>query len=275
MNMPIRRRTTRGGGPLNRPIIQGAAILAAMTAAMTTVSALSGCTSQASGLQGYNVPTKPMVNRTSSGLSPSSDSQSPPPPPPSPEAMTSTTAAPQPTTPADAGSSQIGLNSYAAKKAAQQELGAEAAATIPDTPPHTPKVPAIDPGAKKLVDTILAAIPNRQSDADGLTRIGISPVRNQSRCAASEFERFQSRLARLLTDAANDSKVNFTTDTSSSSVQYLMQGTAYLITADGFDQWELFLSLSVVDRNYTLWKSEGPVRVLRQERLGAPQVFGP
>ena len=63
----------------------------------------------------------------------------------------------------------------------------------------------------------------------------------------------------------------FTTDVDQ-PVHYQLLGTAYLVTAEGFDQWELFLRLSPAEDAWTIWQPAVPVRVLRQPRPGQPQI---
>jgi hypothetical protein len=131
---------------------------------------------------------------------------------------------------------------------------------------------SIDLNAKALVQSMLARLPDRDSDSDGMTRIGVGQIRNQSRSRSGEFAEFRQRLARLFTQAAGDSRVQFTADANARN-HYELQGAAYLITRDGFDVWELFLSVSPAEDSYSLWQADSAVYVLRQARPGQPQML--
>ncbi|NIQ35452.1 MAG: hypothetical protein GTN86_05930, partial [Xanthomonadales bacterium] len=54
---------------------------------------------------------------------------------------------------------------------------------------------------------------------------------------------------------------------------YVLGGTAYLVTADGSDQWELFLSLRRPGESWTVWRAERAVRTLRQPRGGQMRLW--
>jgi hypothetical protein len=130
----------------------------------------------------------------------------------------------------------------------------------------------IDPGAQALIDSILNRVQNREVGADGITRIGMVQLRNQSHSGQGEFGSFQKRFAELLSRAGHDSHIEVTADPDA-KVQYQFQGTAYLGTTEGFDVWELYLSLSPATQNWTVWEARGAVRVLRQPRVGQQQIF--
>lgn len=151
------------------------------------------------------------------------------------------------------------------------------------TPPATvatPDVPAAvvksigrssEPVAEGLVNAMLGSIQDRRTGDDGITRIGLAQVRNQSRTSREEFDAFDARLAEILTQASRDPKVVFVPG-DSQVMQYHVQGTAYLVTFEGFDLWELYLSLSPADKNMTMWSASGPVYVMRLPRPGQPQM---
>jgi hypothetical protein len=153
---------------------------------------------------------------------------------------------------------------------AQAELGPEVAEALPTVPRPAPQ-PA-DPGAVSLVESVLAHLGERQRGDDGVTRIGVWQLRNLSRAHASEFARFTERFAETLSRAGRRHDVLFIADPDGPPVQYELRGSAYLISAEGLDQWELFLSLTSVHRPLTLWQPERAVRVLRQSRPGQPQI---
>lgn len=159
-------------------------------------------------------------------------------------------------------------DNQAVREEARAELGEETAQAIPAM--RRPVLPPADPAAALLVDSMLIRLgPGRAVGSDGNTTITLSPLRNQSRCGAAEFEGFCERLASTLTDAASDSRVRFTCQ-ASDEAQYMMLGTAYLITAEGFDLWELYLSLSPSSEAFSLWESDGAVRLFRHARPGQP-----
>jgi hypothetical protein len=128
-----------------------------------------------------------------------------------------------------------------------------------------------EPVAEVLVQAMLKSIQDRRVNDDGYTRISVEQVRNQSRTSRDEFDAFSMRLSEILTQASNDPKVIFV-PRADGEVQYHLQGTAYLVTFEGFDLWELYLSLSRVDRNLTLWSASGPVYVMRLPQAGRPQM---
>jgi hypothetical protein len=159
--------------------------------------------------------------------------------------------------------------------------------------PPTPEATAItaDPGAAAMVQSILGSLEPRLRGGDGCTRIDLSRLRNHSRAGMAEFEAFRARLALLLTEAGRPEAVIFTADVepppdpapsdAEASVgvpaQYELLGAAYLVTADGFDQWELFPAVTAADRLWTLWQPPGPVRMLRHRPpgAGAAQIWFP
>ena len=154
--------------------------------------------------------------------------------------------------------------------AAESELGSEAAANIPEALRALPAPP--DPGAAALVDSMLAGLGQRQAGPDGITTIGVRQVRNQSRCSGGEFGAFRERFAQLLNHQGRDSKVRFSGE-SDAVTQYELQGAAYLTTTQGFDVWELYLSLTPSVESWAVWTANGPVHVLRTPRPGQPQVL--
>jgi hypothetical protein len=128
-----------------------------------------------------------------------------------------------------------------------------------------------EPVAEVLVPAMLNSIQDRRVGDDGYTRVSVEQVRNQSRTSREEFDAFSVRLAEILTQASRDPKVIFMPG-DAGDFQYRVQGTAYLVTFEGFDLWELYLSLSPVDRNLTLWSASGPVYVMRLQQAGQPQM---
>ena len=132
---------------------------------------------------------------------------------------------------------------------------------------------AVDPGAARLLEKVAQALETAGRGAGGLTSIRLGPLRNQSHAGAAELEGLTARLAGLLNRAGRDHAIRFFTDPSE-AVDYELRGTVYLITAQGFDQWELYLSLRPAGEGWSLWRTEGPVRLLRLPAAG-PQIFLP
>jgi hypothetical protein len=131
----------------------------------------------------------------------------------------------------------------------------------------------IDPGAAMIVRSIEQSLAGRAANQQDMIVISVDEVRNLSRCERDEFGLFMQRFAGLLSDAARESQIEFTTATSNTAAaQYRMQGTAYLMTADGFDQWELYLSVTPVDRDFAVWDARKAIRVLRNPRPSQPQI---
>jgi hypothetical protein len=156
----------------------------------------------------------------------------------------------------------------------ERELGPEAAAQIPPVKREPPQ--PIDPEAQRLIWSMLAAIPSRAVDHDGTTRISVSELRNFSRCSEAEFVEFRDeRLVDLLSRAGRDSRVEFTSEASAAGGADGADATKRVgeRAEEGFDVWELFLSLSPADENWAVWESRGPIHVLRQARPGQPQVL--
>lgn len=154
------------------------------------------------------------------------------------------------------------------KGEAVREFGDSAAAELPTTAKTTPTL--VDPGATRLINAMLPHIDHRLLNADDVVVVSIAPLRNQSHSTAREFNAFTDRLSTLLSAAGRMDGLRFTAD-ANAAVDYVLLGTAYLITDSGFDQWELFLTLTATDDEWAVWRSR--VRVLRFPREGQQQVF--
>ena len=137
-------------------------------------------------------------------------------------------------------------------------------------------IPAVDPGAVWVVAKIREALDAESGGGkqSGSIEISTQLLRNQSKAQNDEFDAMVDRLARLLDAAGADEGLHFTADPAQ-PVDYQLKGTAYLVTANGFDLWELYLSLKPNDRAWTLWQADVPVRLLRSERLRGQQIFPP
>lgn len=143
--------------------------------------------------------------------------------------------------------------------------------------PITLPLRRIDPGAAYLVRTIYDRLDSRDPDAalpasERPIVISLSEIRNQSRARPAEFEAFLDRFAEVLTAAGEAHQLFFAND-AEADADYAVLGTAYLLSADGFDWWELFLNLQPSDAAWTLWRCEHPIRVMRHPRPEHQQVF--
>ena len=82
------------------------------------------------------------------------------------------------------------------------------------------------------------------------------------------------RLAQVLTGAGRSGRVPMRfASRADEPVDYELSGTAYLMTSQGFDLWELYLSLHPSGQSWTVWSADDPVRMLRQPRGGDPQLY--
>jgi hypothetical protein len=158
--------------------------------------------------------------------------------------------------------------SQPARQAAREELGPETADQLEVDPRPSPRSP--EPGADVLIDAIVQSLPSAKHNGMDEIIIGLAHVRNLSRSTSAEFEAFRQRLAQLLSGAGESHHLTFVAAEDAGDFELL--GTAYLITAEGFDQWEVYLRLSPADASWTLWQPAAPLRVLRQPRPGQPQI---
>ncbi len=103
--------------------------------------------------------------------------------------------------------------------------------------------------------------------------VRVDTVRNQSHATTGEFRTMLERLAAALSQAgaSGGAPMRFVVRPGE-PVDYEMGGAVYLMTAGGFDQWELYPTLRIPDGGATLWSADGAVRMLRQAR-GADELF--
>ncbi len=160
----------------------------------------------------------------------------------------------------------------AVERAAREELGPAAAEALPELTDGP--LPPSDPGADALVAAILRSIDVTQRSGGGVTWMSLARIRNQSHATAAEFDAFRQRLAELLSRSGRAQRIRFVVG-SDEPVEYELVGAAYLVTAQGFDQWELYLSLRPAGKAWALWRSDEAVRVLRQPIPGRRQILMP
>jgi len=125
-----------------------------------------------------------------------------------------------------------------------------------------------------MIDEIDAAIEKCPRSRHFERTVSLASMRNLSHATPREFSAMRARLAELLTAAAStdDSTLRFVAG-ENDPAQFELQGAAYLATVDGFDTWELYLGLSRREAPHDLWRSAGPVCILRFEHPRAAQVF--
>jgi len=173
-----------------------------------------------------------------------------------------------PTTPAPA--PPVTVTNEPIRQQAATELGPEVAEAIPAATRPAPR--PIDAGAKRLVDAMLASLPANATSNGAPVQVSLNSIRNQSRGSVAEFTAMLERFAGLLNDAADGTSIHFAS-VPGEVTAFEMQGAAYLATREGFDLWEMYLSLSPVQKPLTLWQQNGAVWLLRQPRPGQPQVL--
>jgi len=131
-----------------------------------------------------------------------------------------------------------------------------------------------NPALMRLVRELNAGI-ERCPRSRGLPHIvSLGSLRNMSHASPREFDALRARLADLLNAAAaaEGSSLQFVAGEADES-PFTMLGAAYIATIEGFDAWELFISVSRRSVPHDLWRSDGPVRMLRFEQPMAAQVF--
>jgi len=103
--------------------------------------------------------------------------------------------------------------------------------------------------------------------------VRVDMLHNQSHASSGEFGAMLERLAAALSraGASGGAPMRFVVRPGE-PVDYELGGAVYLLTAGGFDQWELYPTLRIPDGGATLWSADGPVRMLRQPR-GADGLF--
>ncbi|MCZ6735844.1 MAG: hypothetical protein O7C65_08650 [Planctomycetota bacterium] len=131
-----------------------------------------------------------------------------------------------------------------------------------------------DPGADALVRSILASLDSPARAPGGETRVCVDRLRNQSHCSQREFASLRRRLADGLNRSGRSDQIRFVAD-AAQPAHYELHGTAYLVTARGLDQWELYLSLRPAGQAWTIWRADAAVHMLRQPRPGEPEIILP
>lgn len=150
-------------------------------------------------------------------------------------------------------------------------------ASLERTAPREPAQP-VDVGAARLIESMRLALPSQFRTENGRARIALNRLKNQSRSTLDEFQMMQHRLVDLFEPLGRRMSIDFVSR-DDEPADYELCGTAYLITADGSDQWEIYLQLrSTDDERRTLWANDAPIRLMRQpspqgDRLAVPASF--
>lgn len=140
--------------------------------------------------------------------------------------------------------------------------------SVPEpTPSPTPPPRAADPGSIRVIDAMRAAIDEYAPGRRETIRVEAWRLRNFSHAAPREFAAMRRRLCELLSAAGARAapRIEFV-DAEEGPVEFELHGTAYLLNADGFDQWELFLTLRPARDRWTVWEAAAPLRLLRNQR---------
>lgn len=133
-------------------------------------------------------------------------------------------------------------------------------------PPET-----IDAGSERLVLDIIEAIGEPASPTSGVV-IVVRDFRNQSRTPGDEMAVLRERIHRLLAAAGEPRGLRITLDPSA-ECDYTLGGTVYLVNRDGFDQWEIYFALRPAEANWTIWRNDDPVRMMRQQRAAGDALM--
>lgn len=161
----------------------------------------------------------------------------------------------------------------------REEETAPAVAEVAEAEKQSPQLERddepLDPGAEALVGELLAGLGEQRVHEDGTTRICISRIRNLSRTEPEEFREMLDRFADVLSRSGRSEGIIFFVRRDDRTAHYEMRGTAYIMTAEGLDTWELFLRASPTGSRWTAWSPSGPVRMPREHKPGEQQIFMP
>ena len=125
--------------------------------------------------------------------------------------------------------------------------------------------PEPDPGSFILAETLARVIGLESHAKNSNTRrtvIAMRPLRNQSRAARKEVKQLESRLLTLLQQVDDEVGIKFVAS-ETGATEYTLGGTVYVINRDGYDHFEMYLSLRPHGANWTMWQNDSPVRIRR------------
>ncbi len=146
-------------------------------------------------------------------------------------------------------------------------------ALAPDTGRPAPSGARPGDAAYSMTLSMRRALSRAGEQTFGEILVRVDTLRNQSHASTGEFRAMLERLAGALSraGASGGAPMRFVVRPGE-PVDYELGGAVYLMTAGGFDQWELYPTLRIPDGGATLWSADGPVRMLRQLR-GADGLF--
>ena len=167
------------------------------------------------------------------------------------------------------------------KHGPELELEPESGPQKPAAPP--PPMPPRDPGADLIMKDLARSIDapemvanaNRGADLEAPIVIRLIDLRNMGRTTRREFDLFQNRLVGLLDRSGAEyglSIVREVEDGVQVEANYELRGSAYLITREGIDQWELYLHLNRAGERWLILSPRDPVCVLREVNESRPQI---
>jgi hypothetical protein len=137
-----------------------------------------------------------------------------------------------------------------------------------------PARPPVDAGALRLVEMLRASIDGRLGVPPGhVPGVYVGNIVNRSRAGAAEAGEMESRFASLLRRAgAARGPDGLEIVETEASADARVTGRAYLLIADGIEQWELWLTVCSEASPGTVWRNDEPIRMLRQKRHIGPQI---
>ncbi len=124
--------------------------------------------------------------------------------------------------------------------------------------------PLAGPGARAVAAQLIAITGDQV-----LVQLNLT---NRSRATTPEFTRFQDEFASLLEAAAPGSSLRVTGGAVPDEADFSIRGAAYLVTRDGFDQWEIYPRLRHSDEAWERWRPAFPIRMLRIARPDTPRI---
>jgi hypothetical protein len=139
--------------------------------------------------------------------------------------------------------------------------------------------PPAAPQASGPAQGLVASMRQGVATAGGPGReilVCLQGIRNQSHASAGEFEQMRHRLADALGSAGLDQNppMLFAAEPAG-ACDFDLTGTAYLVTASGFDQWELYLDMHRAGEAWSVWRLPGALRMLRHPRPGEAELLIP
>jgi len=152
---------------------------------------------------------------------------------------------------------------------------------ISDTrrPTSTPPEHLVAPQDQTPADLIVASM--RQSlvmagdRSWGEVLISLEHLSNYTHVLPSEFDHMRSTLAQELTRAGRTGRIplRFVSE-ADEDVDYELTGTVYLVTAEGRDEWEMFLSMRQPGATWTVWRADSAVRMNRFGNVAVLRLGG-